>query len=155
MPNTRFNWHERIKEIEREYKAATFAAHRLNDEVTHGAALLNDDVRRGLRNAVKNLEGTYLVRLFAVFEAALRSYDRARHNDPNRENVASVLIDTIGGRRGMGIPGTLRDGAHKVRLLRNYWAHENDAFPEDAAMTIGDAQSRLQKYLARLPETWQ
>jgi len=154
MPNTRFNWHERIKEIEREYKAAAIAATRLNDEVIQGAAQLNDDIRRGLRSAVKNLEGTYLVRLFAVFEAALRSYDRARHNDPNRESVASVLIDSIGGRRGMEIPETLRDGAHQVRLLRNFWAHENDRIPEDATMAIGDAQSRLQKYLARLPESW-
>jgi hypothetical protein len=42
------------------------------------------------------------------FEAAAR---RPRHGDPNREVVASILIDTIGGRRGQGIPAAVREGA--------------------------------------------
>ncbi len=105
-----------------------------------------------LRRADRNLEGTYLVRLFAAFEAALRSYDRARHNDPTREENASVLIDTTGGRRGQGISVAVRAGAHAVRRVRNYWAHETDVAPEP--MTITDARARLQKYLAWLPDEW-
>jgi len=108
--------------------------------------------RAYLRDADINLEGTYLVRIFAAFQAALRSYDRARHNDPTRNEHASVLIDMIGGRRGQGISVAVRAGANAVRRVRNYWAHENDAAPE--SMTIAEARARLQKYLSWLPDEW-
>ena len=63
--------------------------------------LSNDRVAREyLSQADKNLEGTYIVRLFAAFEAALRSFDRAKHNDPARETEAAIMIDQIGGKRG-------------------------------------------------------
>ena len=106
-----------------------------------------------LRETDRNLEGTYLVRLFAAFEAAFRSYDqKLRHNDPNREEIASILIDTIGGRRGQGISAAVREGAHAVRRVRNYWAHESEALP--APMTLAEARARLQTYLSWLPEEW-
>jgi hypothetical protein len=150
MPNRRFDWHERIKDIEGEYRAVD----RLKAQLTADPSILGSDnrIRAYLREADRNLEGTYLVRLFAAFEAALRSYDRARHNDPNRDEVAAVLIDSIGGRRGQGISTAVRDGAHAVRLLRNYWAHENDAMP--TPLTLAEARARLQKYLSWLPEVW-
>ncbi|HEX4145716.1 MAG TPA: hypothetical protein VHY91_19575 [Pirellulales bacterium] len=86
------------------------------------------------------------------YQAALRSYDRARHNDPNREEVASVLIDSIGGRRGQGISANVRAGAQAVREVRNYWAHENDEAPEQ--LTIAEARARLQTFLSWLPKEW-
>jgi len=152
MPNRRFDWHEHIKEIEGEYLAARIAVDRLTSQVAADPSQLGKDDRARLRDADRNLEGTYLVRLFAAFEAALRSYDRARHNDPNREGVAAVLIDSIGGRRGQGISTAVRNGAHAVRELRNYWAHENETAP--APMTLAQARARLQTYLSWLPEEW-
>ncbi|MHB1033391.1 MAG: hypothetical protein ACYC35_03270 [Pirellulales bacterium] len=154
MPNRRFDWHEHIKDIEGEYRAARIAVDRLKAQVVAAPDLLKDDdrTRAYLRDADRNLEGTYLVRLFAAFEAALRSYDRAWHNDPNRTESASVLIDSIGGRRGQGISTAVREGAQAVRLLRNYWAHENEAMP--VAMTLAEARARVQKYLSLLPNDW-
>lgn len=108
--------------------------------------------REYLRDAHKNLEGTYIIRLFAAFEAALRSYDRARHEDPGRNSRASAMIDEIGGRRGRGIPTRVRQGAHEVRRVRNYWAHESDAGP--GPMTVDEARARLQSFLSELPEEW-
>ena len=125
MPNRRFDWHEHIKDVEGEYQAARIAVDRLKAGLVATPDLLKRDneARAYLRNADRNLEGTYLVRLFAAFEAALRSYDRARHRDSTRNEDASVLIDTIGGRRGQGISVTVREGAHAVRRVRNFWAH--------------------------------
>src|SRR5438874_2111004 len=113
MPQRRFDWHEHVKEIEGENKAARFAVDYLKAQAGAAANLFqkDDEARTYLRTADHNLEGTYLVRLFAAFEAALRSYDRARHNDPNRREDAAVLIDTIGGRRGQGISTGVREGA--------------------------------------------
>jgi len=154
MPNRRFDWHEHIKDVEGEYQAARVALDRLKAALIATPDLLKkkDEARRYLRRADRNLEGTFLVRLFAAFEAALRSYDRARHNDRARKEDASVLIDTIGGRRGQGISAAVRAGAHAVRRVRNYWAHENDAAPDP--MPITDARARLQTYLSWLPEEW-
>ena len=156
MSNRRFDWHEHIKDIEGEYRAARVAVERLKAEVVATPDVLKkkDGTRAYLRAADTNLEGTYIVRLFAAFEAALRSYDRARHNDPSRDVVASVLIDTIGGRRGQGISTAVRNGAHAVRLLRNYWAHESDEMSGDTTMSIAQARARLQTYLSWLPEEW-
>ena len=154
MPHRRFDWHEHIKDVEGEYRAARFAVDRLLVQ-----AVVNPDIfaadegtRAYLREAERNLEGTYLVRLFAAFEAALRSYDRARHHDPTREEVAAILIDSIGGRRGQGISAAVRAVAHEVRLVRNYWAHETEETP--SPMTISQARARLQTYLAWLPNEW-
>jgi len=154
MPNRRFDWHEHINDVEGEYKAARTAIDRLKAQVVATPDILNrDDATRAyLRKVDRNLEGTYLVRLFAAFEAALRSYDRARHNDPSRDLVAAVLIDTTGGRRGQGISAAVREGAHAVRVARNYWAHENEAMV--SPMTIAHARARLQTYLSWLPEEW-
>jgi hypothetical protein len=152
MPNHRFDWHEHIKDIEGEYRAARIAVDRLKLQVGADPSLLGKDDRVRLRNVERNLEGTYLVRIFAAFEAALRSYDRASHNDPNRAVVAAVLIDSVGGRRGQGISATVRDGAHAVRAMRNFWAHENEIMP--APMTLAEARARLQTYLSWLPDEW-
>ena len=140
MPNRRFDWHEHIKDVEGEYRVARMAVDRLKDQVAAALDLLAHDARTRayLRDADKSLEGTYLIRLFAAFEAALRSYDRARHNDPNRSENAAVLIDSIGGRCGQGISTAVREGAHAVRLLRNYWAHENETMP--APLTLAEAR---------------
>lgn len=154
MPNRRFDWHQHIKDVEGEYNAARIAVDWLKAQVASTPEILKreDGTRAYLRETELNLEGTYIVRLFAAFEAALRSYDRARHNDPNRDQTASVLIDTIGGRRGQGISTAVRDGAHAVRVVRNYWAHENDEMP--APMNMAEARARLQTYLSWLPDEW-
>jgi hypothetical protein len=74
------------------------------------------------------------------------------HNDPKRETAASVMVDQIGGKRGRGIQTSIRDRAHGVRQVRNYWAHESDEDP--GPMTIDEARTRLQHYLSELPDEW-
>jgi len=157
MPNRRFDWHERIKDVEGEYKAARLAVDRLSEDVAVAPDILKrrDETRAYLRDAAQNLEGTYLVRLFAAFEAALRSYDRSRHKDADRDLPASRLIDVTGGRRGQGISVAVREGAHRVRHVRNYWAHELNLILARPNMTLAEARARLQRYLSWLPEEWE
>ncbi len=154
MPHRRFDWHEHIKDVEGEYRAARFAVDRLKAAVVAAPDTLKADgkAQAYLRKTDSNLAGTYLVRIFAAFGAALRSYDRARHHDPTRNENASVLIDTTAGRRGQGISNAVRAGARAVRRVRNYWAHETDAAPEP--MTSAEARARLQRYPSWLPEEW-
>ncbi len=154
MSYRRFDWHEHIVEVWGEYKSARMAIDRLRTAVVAAPDLLKNDrvAREYLKRADRNLEGTYIVRLFAAFEAALRSYDRAKHNDPRRETMAANMIDEIGGKRGRGIQHGIRMGAHDVRWVRNYWAHEEDALR--TTMTADEARARLQAYLHELPDEW-
>lgn len=154
MLNRRFDWHEHIKDIEREYQTARLAVDRLKQQVAVSPEMFSGsmELRPNLRATDNNLEGTYLVRLFAAFEAALRSFDRARHDDGTRTLDAAVLIDSTAGRRGQGISTAIRSRAHEVRLVRNYWAHESDELP--SLLTLAQARSRLQEYLSWLPAEW-
>lgn len=153
MPSRRFDWHERIKAVENEYKSVRVAVDRLKRELARDPTILIDEPpAASLGAADENLEGTYFVRLFAEFESALRSYERARRGDSTLKTDASTLIDSIGGRRGQGISDKVRRGAHAVRLVRNHWAHERDAEPR--LMTIAGARARLQTFLSWLPAEW-
>jgi hypothetical protein len=154
MPYRRFDWHEHISEVWGEFRSTRAAVERLRAGVAATPDLLKNDrvAREYLTRAGENLDGTYIVRLFASFEAALRSYDRPKHNDRARESSAAVMIDEIGGKRGRGIQPGIRQRAHDVRHVRNYWAHEEDAVP--APMTVDEARARLQAYLHELPDEW-
>ena len=68
------------------------AVDRFRADVTATPEILprDPDARKHLPKADENLEGTYIVRLFAAFEAALRSYDRSRHGGPHRAVDAST-----------------------------------------------------------------
>lgn len=154
MPYRRSDWHQHIMEVWGESKSARAAVDRLRAAVAATPDLLKkgSEARTYLHDAHKNLEGTYIVRLFAAFEAALRSYDRWKHNDPNRTTKASIMIAEIGGKRGRGIEIRTRQGADEVLRVRHYWAHESDEDP--GPMTIDEARARLQAYLHELPDEW-
>lgn len=154
MPYRRFDWHEHLVKVWGESRSARAAVDWLRAAVAATPDLLkkNPVARENLRDAHENLEGTYIVRLFAAFEAALRSFDRATHNDPARQTNAAILIDEIGGKRNHGIQPGIRQRAHEVRRDRNFWAHESDEDPRP--MTVDEARARLQAYLAELPEQW-
>ncbi len=154
MPYRRFDWHQHLTEVRGEFRSARVAIDRLRAAVAATPDLLknDDEARTYLRNAHKNLEGTYIVRLFAAFEAALRSYDRAKYNDPDRRTDAATMIDMTRGKRGRGIQMGIRQGAHEVRRVRNYWAHESDEDP--GPMTIDEAHKRLQHFLNELDDEW-
>src|SRR5208282_6035441 len=72
MPHRRFEWHERIKAVEREYWSARRAVDRLSADVARDPSALGEGPSpRDLRSADENLEGTYLVRMFAEFETGV------------------------------------------------------------------------------------
>ncbi|OJW24657.1 MAG: hypothetical protein BGO49_06360 [Planctomycetales bacterium 71-10] len=155
MPYRRSDFHQHVTEVWGEYKATRAAVDRLRAALQTApdlAAQLEGPARDNLKNAHLNLEGTYIVRLFAAFEAALRSYDRSRHGDPGRRADASAMIDEIGGKRNRGLPMADRNRAHAVRRVRNDWAHESDVDP--GPMSVDVARASLQKFLSELPDSW-
>ena len=142
---------ERILAIEREYRAATEAVSLLEAEL--GADPNRGDTQgwrnRDARNLARNLESTYLIRLFAEFESGLRScWERSlkRTTHPPVKD----LLDAIAYIRT--IPQDLLDDVHEVRRLRNAFVHESDG--SEIPLSLAEAKSRLCHYFSWLPLDW-
>ncbi len=149
MPHRRFEWHERIKAVEREYWSVRRAVDRLAADVTRDPKALGDGPRpRDLRSADENLEGTYFVRMFAEFEAGVRSFWRTIK--PRARTQAEVLVDRVGDK--CKIPADVIRLAHSSRKYRNMLLHDREEEAEH--VTISAAQRCLQNYLSRLPNAW-
>ena len=110
-----------IQEVLGEYEAEKISIVRLKNQVQADAGVLGDDpgVKKHLFRAHANLEGTYIVRMFAAFEAALRSYDRYLFNDQNRETKSSIMIDQLAGKKHLRVRSAIIAGVHRVRRIRN------------------------------------
>jgi hypothetical protein len=150
MPHDRFEWHERIGGVEKEFRAARLALDRLRREARLDPAILRTGKGSSglsLPDAIRNAEGTYSIRMFAEFENALRSYWRTIHATVP---ASRDLLDGVAGRRRVP-PGTTA-AAHRVREYRNRLVHEFEADADRVA--IDRAGRHLNTYLGRLPETW-
>lgn len=141
-------WQSRIKAVEREYVAMRYAADRFWQAALDDPTILEGNLRHGeIVVAARNLEGTYIIRLFAEFETGARQYWGTRWaTDPRTVD----LLDGLGAR--CGIPDTQRDNAQWVRAYRNALVHEREDMPE--AVTIAVARSRLCHFFSFLPPQW-
>src|SRR5262249_24435924 len=102
---------------------------------------------RDIIAASTNLEGTYVIRLFAEFETGARQYWGAiRPTDPRTAD----LLDPLAAR--CGIPDTQRDNAHRVREYRNALVHEREDQP--GIVPIAVARSYLCHFFSFLPSRW-
>jgi hypothetical protein len=104
--------------------------------------------RHNIRQCAANLEITYLVRLFAEFEAILRDYFVSgwkRRTRPQMER----LMDSIGTHCNV-IANDLRD-AHEVRNYRNDVIHNHLRHPN---LNFAECRSRLGRFVRWLPRRW-
>lgn len=138
-----------MKAVEREYSAAVLAAEVYRTEVVSGRARLPHPIEwSDLESAADHLPGTYLIRVFAVFEAALRSYwdTLPRTSEPPMAD----LIDSLASRRR--VPDEERKAAHAVREDRNDMVHQSGVI--ELGHTLDAACRRLHTFLSRLPDDW-
>ncbi len=154
MPYLLSEWRAHVQEVWGEFKAASVSVARLKRQVDADASTLADEpgIREHLTRTHLNLEGTYIVRMFAAFEAALRSYDRYIFDDQQRETKSATMIDQLGSMKRLAVRTQIREGVHRVRRIRNFWAHDTDADTE--AMSIDRVRGFLQSYLDRFPNNW-
>lgn len=149
MPQSRFEWHERIKSVEREYWAVRIAVDQLSTTAVRNSTILGAGPQpRDLVAANENLEGTYLLRMFAEFETAIRSYWRTVK--PKARTRVEVLLDQVGHK--LAVPARVIREVHAVREYRNQLIHDREQ--EVAAVSVEDARHWLATYLARLPIEW-
>ncbi len=153
MPHNLYDWHDRIKAVEREYRALRSAVGRMRRAIIDGAEGPVNTTVGDLLTANENLEGTYLIRLWAEFETAVRSYYAWLIHDADNRIGTHDLINTVAGvRRGRAVSEDVRRAVHAVRNYRNTLVHARD--DPTQAVAITDARHNLNAFLCKLPETW-
>jgi hypothetical protein len=144
---------DRVKGAEREsYVVAAAVAY-------HGPVALAGDAQLSTKTSPRNLvaaadevESTYLIRMWAEFETALRSYRRHLTGEPDdRISTISLIDRTSGVKKGRAISSDVREDAHEVREYRNFLVHERDDPTPPAAVAIEAARKRLNTLLHCLP----
>jgi hypothetical protein len=161
MPGNRFDWLERIKSVEREHRAARLAVRRLSDQAGLDPSVLElprdrDHEARSLGRAIAfrdliltsdQLEGTYLIRLFAEFESGLRAYwEVFKKTTPKTENLLKGVAAKC------KVPPDRATEAQEVREYRNSLVHMRSR--QATAIPIDRARGHLCSFLSFLPKTW-
>jgi hypothetical protein len=142
---------ERMRAIEREFRIVKIAINRLHESLRTDPALLRAEQLKpaDAGKASANLEATYLIRLFAEFEAGLRDAWENGFHQPTTPRTRE-LLEAVAARRL--VPDEIRDNAQAVRVYRNSLVHEGG---EDAdPVTFDDARKYLGTFFSRLPLNW-
>ncbi|NNJ25621.1 hypothetical protein [Alienimonas chondri] len=153
-----------MAEVERQYRVTRSAVDALLRGVEDGTAGLPGDVTpravRSLLGAVPGepapkaggqLDATFVVQLFAVFETACRRC-WTEYIGSSRERLAvQALLRRLRDRsRGLIDAGSLAE-ADRVREARNGIVHGGD---RTSQMDFVDAKQRLGRFLGGLPQEW-
>lgn len=143
---------ERMRSVEREFLAARSAAELVETQLQTDPQW---GIARGWQvadasNLAANLEITYIIRLFAEFEAGLRDCWQSYFLRKPKIDVGN-LIDSIAAKRS--IPQDWLESAHVVRMFRNVIVHEKP-LSDLRQLAIEDARSHLCRYFSRLPLRW-
>jgi hypothetical protein len=150
---TRDKAFSRLQRVRDEFDAARFAVEHVRKAVKSGEGLLKEktSVRPShLRACSENLDMTYVLRLFAEFEATLRDYIAiARPTRRPRRTQMNALMDRVGAI--CGIPFGIVDEAHEVRDYRNDAVHDRVA---RQTLTLAECKARISKFLSFLPVLW-
>jgi hypothetical protein len=157
MPHRLFNWQVRVRAPLREYQAVRIGLDILGGatpediyELTEGRGW-DELAAAEIYAAENNLDATYIIRVYSVFERAASSFWREIRGNEERTVDGDELLDDVGAAQLMD-EDVIRF-AQEVRIHRNNLVHGR--IDEHAAgMTLENATRDLLTYLARLPATW-
>jgi hypothetical protein len=100
-----------------------------------------------------NIEATYIVRMYAEFEAGLRDYWKTHIRRDTHPQMVQLVRHAIPNQ--MFSQDTI-DDADEVRMYRNYLVHdlEDDAPEGLRTFTVAEAKRGLCAYFGRLDARW-
>lgn len=104
-----------------------------------------------MQRAADDLEATYFIRLFSVFEGILKEHMAESHPGIRvAEDVSAAwLIDRASKLQQPRIADLFRERIHSVRRYRNYLVHPGGNLP--AFVQFSEALARLTRFADRLP----
>jgi hypothetical protein len=145
--------YRRLGDVREEYRAAIFSLSETlracnSNPATHHAGHRQHVSLGNLQSCFRNLQITYVVRLFAEFEAILRDYWLNARKRTTRPPMMD-LINSLAAYRTM--PADDVQYAHEVREYRNDVIHSH---LQDPRFDFSVCSSRLAKFLSWFPQTW-
>lgn len=147
---------ERIVRIAQEYTAAETASYLLTTQLqadpSYGKAF-GWSARAGY-DFGKNLAATYVIRIYAEFEAGLRDYWQTYLGQLSHPPMIQLVRRLVPNQR---FSQDCIDNADEVRVYRNFLVHDSlDEPPEDMIVfSVSEAKKHLCEYFSRLDPTWQ
>ncbi|HEY7429088.1 MAG TPA: hypothetical protein VH682_32975 [Gemmataceae bacterium] len=141
--------------VAEEYQAALTAASLLEEKLNADPGYGN---RHGWRQKAGkdfevNLEATYIVRMYAEFEAALRDYWKTHKGKDTHPKMVQLLNEAIPDQH---FPQDCIDNADDVREYRNFLVHdiEEDLPTDMVPFTVQETKRYLCAYIACLDPKW-
>jgi hypothetical protein len=104
-----------------------------------------------LEQAVEELEGTYLIRMWAVFEEAWVSFWRHRTGQAGTIKAMHLIQWAHGVQERHRAADDVTDDVNRVRLYRNFLVHGDHPAPR---VPIENAKTYLNRHLVKLPDQW-
>ena len=145
---------DRVTTAENEYHIASLALRRLREAVGADQAILRDEHLSAAHLLVcqRNLEPTYVVRLFAEFEASLRTYWRDFRKLGTWSTIgAETLIGSVAAYHSIPEDAVLL--TNEVRRLRNAFVHQLER-TGISVLSLAECGSHLRRFLSFLPHRW-
>jgi hypothetical protein len=143
-----------IDEMLAEYKVALAALTRFQAGVQRaqpGFSLPEGTRPHHFDQAFEELEGTYLIRMWAVFEAAWVSFWRHRTGHAGTIKAMHLIQWAEGVQEGHKAANDVTVDVNRARLYRNFLVHTDNPAPR---VPIGDAKSYLNRHLVKPPDQW-
>jgi len=143
-----------IGETLAQYKVALAALTRFQAGVRSaqpGFSLPEGTKPQHLYQAAEELERTYLIRMWAVFEAAWVSFWRHRTGQAGTIKAMHLIQWAEGVQEGHKAADDVTANVNRVRLYRNFLVHGDHPAPR---VPIGDAKTYLNRHLVKLPDQW-
>lgn len=140
---------DRMDAVEREFRAAALGVGRLmaqmlpDPTILRGAQVVQADVRA----CHAELENTYRVRMFAVFEEALRDVRQTVYKKRGPIKTFALLNQCAARQK---IKSDHLAAAHRVREFRNAIVHGGNATP----VTVPLARAWLCSFFGSMPKQW-
>jgi hypothetical protein len=146
---------KRISAVHEEYLAAKTASMLLAAQTKANSKYGYDhgwEPRAGMAFAA-NLEATYIIRIYAVFEAALREYWLTHRKQITRPKMYQLVNEAI---PNQSFSQDIIENADEVREYRNFLVHDIEDEPGQGVLNLSvqQAKSYLCAYIARLDSAW-
>jgi hypothetical protein len=145
----------RIASVLDEYFAANTAAELLKVQIkanpNYGDA--NGWKPKGGQDFVDNLEATYIIRIYAEFEASLRDYWLTHLGQTTRPKMFQLVRHAV---PNQNFSQDIIDNADDVREYRNFLVHDIEDEPgkDIVVFSAAEAKKHLIAYLGRLDTGW-
>jgi hypothetical protein len=147
---------QRIANVAQEFLAARTAAEWLRNCQEKDPSFGNEygwDAKAGI-DFYENMEATYIVRMYAEFEAGLRDYWKTYLKQGTHPKMVQLVNHAIPNQH---FSQDIIDDADEVRVYRNYLVHDiEDEVPAGVRrFTVATAKRCLCAYFGRLDARWQ